>query len=48
MCNEFSANNSLAIEAEIKALQKKIREHIGIVPSEWYDRLDQLEMMRNK
>lgn len=48
MRNEFSANNSLAIEVEIKALQKKIREHVGFVPSDWYDRLDQLEMMRNK
>lgn len=43
---DFTANQSLALEAEIKELQKKIREHVGIVPSEWYDRLDQLEMKR--
>lgn len=41
---EFTANSSLHIQAEIKQLEKQIRNSVGIVPANVYDRLDQLQL----
>lgn len=43
MKNEFNAHKALKIEAEIKAVKDQIRNYVGIVPAELYDRLDALE-----
>lgn len=44
MRTEFEVNNVLTIQAEIKKLEKQIRNSVGFVPSYVYDRLDDLQM----
>lgn len=43
MKTEFQANNSLALEIEIKNVQQEIRNYCGIVPQELWNKLDTLE-----
>lgn len=44
MRSEYSANQILVLESRKKKLEKMIRNHVGIVPQEWYDELNRVEM----
>jgi hypothetical protein len=48
MNSEFSANNLLALESELLAIEKKIKEYVGIVPAIWYDEVDRIEFKIQK
>jgi hypothetical protein len=48
MKSEFSANNLLALESELLAIEKKIKEYVGIVPATMYDELFKIEFKIEK
>jgi hypothetical protein len=42
MKSEFSANNLLALQIELQAIDKKIKEYVGIVPMALYYKADEI------
>jgi hypothetical protein len=44
MKSEFSANSILNVQRQISEIKDNIKNHVGIVPSAWYDQIDVLEI----